>query len=259
MTAPPNLLGSDEPAPFQIVQAQGRSRFVLCCDHAGRRLPRALGDLGVDASELQRHIAWDIGAAGVALQLATTLDACAILQPYSRLAIDCNRPLEAADSIATRSEDTVIPGNQLLSAHEAARRAQAIFHPYHAQLRAELDRRQRAASAPILVSLHSFTPVYQGVTRPWQIGVLYHRDARLGHALLALLQAEQRWTVGDNQPYAVDDEHDYTVPQHGERRGIAHVELEIRQDLIADSAGQAYWAALLARLLPLAAAAIHAA
>jgi len=256
MTAPPSLLGADEPAPYQLVQPHGRSRFVLCCDHAGRRLPRALGDLGVAEAELQRHIAWDIGAAEVSLRLAAALDACAVLQPYSRLAIDCNRPPGSSDSILTRSEDTRIPGNEALTEREAQRRSDAIFQPYHARLRAALDQREHAGTAPILIALHSFTPVYQGVRRPWQIGVLYQRDTRLGHALLALLQAEQQWIIGDNQPYAVDDEHDYTVLHHGERRGLAHVELELRQDLISDAAGQDYWARQLARLLPLAAEAI---
>jgi len=251
-----DLLRADEPAPFQIARPQARSRFVLCCDHAGRRLPRALGDLGVADAELQRHIAWDIGAAEVSLRLAEALDAFAILQPYSRLVIDCNRPLIAEDSIATISEDTEIPANKNLDSEAKAQRAQAIFEPYHAQLQAALDARMKQSPSPILVSMHSFTPIYRGVARPWEIGVLYHRDARLGHALLALLRAENQWPVGDNQPYAVDDEHDYTVPHHGERRGLAHVEIEIRQDLIGNLEGQTQWTGILARLLPVAAAAI---
>ncbi len=256
MTVPPLPLGPDEPAPFELLRASGHSRFVLCCDHAGKLLPRALGTLGLDSNERQRHIAWDIGAAGLARALSALLDAPLILQPYSRLAIDCNRPLAADDSIAVSSEDTPIPGNLGLSAADAQARAAAIFEPYHTQLRQLIDARMGLTPAPLLVSVHSFTPVYRGDRRPWDVGVLYDRDARLANCLLELLRAEQRWQVGDNQPYRVDDEHDYTVKVHAEHRGLGYVELEIRQDLIADAAGQTAWAGHLARLLPRAAAQI---
>jgi len=129
-------------------------------------------------------------------------------------------------------------------------RQKEILEPYHARITNELDRRQEVGRSTILVAMHSFTPVFKGVARPWQIGVLYHRDARFAHALKALLEAEGDLTVGDNEPYAVGDLTDYTIPVHGERRAIPHVEIEIRQDLIADPAGQRAWAARLTRLLP---------
>ncbi|GAA0710049.1 N-formylglutamate amidohydrolase [Dokdonella soli] len=242
----PSLLGADEPSAFTVAHADGRSPFVLICDHAGQRLPRALGDLGVSATELQRHIAWDIGAAGLARELARRLDAFVITQPWSRLVIDCNRPPSAPGSIVTRSEHTDIPGNRNLSAHDAQARVREIFEPYHARVAAELDRRALAKRPTILVSVHSFTPVYAGVARPWHLGVLYHRDARVAQALLALMREDGRWVVGDNEPYTVSDATDYAIPVHGERRGLPHVELEVRQDLISYSAGQAEWAERLA-------------
>jgi len=247
-----SLLASDEPAPFSVAHAEGASPFFLTGDHAGRRLPRRLSDLGLPEAELQRHIAWDIGAAGLARALADRLDAFLILQTYSRLAIDCNRSVDAPTSIVTVSEATPIPGNRGLSPAAAASRAREIFWPYHDRIVAELDRRQDSGRPTVLVAIHSFTPVFKGVARPWQVGVLYNRDARLARPLLDLLRREGDLTVGDNEPYAISDDSDYGIPVHGERRGLPHVELDIRQDLIAEPAGQHAWAERLARLLPAA-------
>jgi len=240
------LLAADEPPAFALEREHGSSPFFLICDHASRRIPRALGDLGVSEAELQRHVAWDIGAAAVAARLAGALDAFAILQNYSRLVIDCNRPLDAPGSIVARSEATDIPGNANIGAVAAAARAREIFLPYHARIAEELDRRAAQRRQTILISVHSFTAVYHAVARPWQIGMLYGRDARVAQRLLALIRAENRWTVGDNEPYAVTATTDYAIPVHCETRGIAHVGLEIRQDLIAHADGQAEWAALIA-------------
>jgi len=236
-----SLLAADEPLPFSIENASGASPFFLTCDHAGRRIPRSLGDLGLDESELQRHIAWDIGAAGVMSQLSRRLDAFAIAQTYSRLVIDCNRPFESPTLIALRSERTDIPGNANLSAAQRQQRIDEVFAPYHARIAVELDARRAAGRPTILVTVHSFTPVYHEVARPWQVGALYHRDTRLAHALLRVIREEGTWTVGDNEPYSVSDASDYAVPVYGEQRGLPHVELEIRQDLIADATGQAEW------------------
>ena len=243
------LLRPDDPAPVQVLHPGGNSDFVLAADHAGRAIPRRLGTLGLPASELERHIAWDIGIAGVTARLSDALDATAILQMYSRLVIDCNRGHGVDSSIPTISESTEIPGNRDLSRAERTARQREIFAPYHGRIRAVLDARQRARRRTVLIAMHSFTPVYQGEARPMQIGVLYNRDSRLAGILLELLRTEDDLIVGDNAPYAVSDATDYTVPTHGERRGIPYAEIEIRQDLIADEAGQAAWAARLARLL----------
>ncbi len=243
------LLARDEPSPVRVLNSEGKSDFVLTADHAGRAIPRRLGTLGLAERELARHIAWDIGIAGVTERLAAALDAPAVMQTYSRLVIDCNRPPDAASSIPTISETTDIAGNRDISGHERAARQREIFAPYHECIRELLNRRAWAGRRSVLIAMHSFTPVYKGEQRPMQAGVLYNRDPRLARILLELLRGEGDLSVGDNAPYAVSDATDYTVPTHGERRGLPHVELEIRQDLIADAAGQAEWAGRLARLL----------
>ena len=244
-----SLLGSDEPPAFQIFREQGRSAYFLTCDHAGNLLPRALVNLGLSPSDLERHIAWDIGAAALARRLADGLDAFLIVQTYSRLAIDCNRPLHAPSSIAQISESTPIPGNQHISTADAEVRRREIFQPYHDRIEVELDARKRLGWPTMFVAVHSFTPEFKGESRSWHAGVLYHRDARLAHIVLALLRAEEGLVVGDNQPYSVSDESDYAIPIYGERRAIPHVEIEIRQDLLADEAGLNDWAQRLVRVL----------
>jgi predicted N-formylglutamate amidohydrolase len=251
------LLDPDEPAPAVLLNEDGHSPFFLTCDHAGNRIPRRLGTLGLSETDRQRHIAWDIGIAGVGRALSGLLDAALILQTYSRLVIDCNRDPAVASSIPELSEATAIPGNVGLDVAARAARVAAIFRPYHARIAAALDRRAAAGRRTVLIALHSFTPVYKGTARPWQVGVLFNRDARFARPLFALLQAEDDLVVGENEPYRVSDLTDYTVPVHGERRSLLHVEIEIRQDLIADPAGQALWARRLARLLPAADAALR--
>jgi predicted N-formylglutamate amidohydrolase len=242
------LLGTEDVPPVREENAAGRSPFLLTCDHYGRLIPRMLGDLGVPADELTRHIAWDIGIAGVAEALADHLDAHLIAQRYSRLVIDCNRPPAAPSSIPLISEATTIPGNEGLERHDAAARRHGIFDPYHRRIEEVIEQRRREGMPTVLVSLHSFTPVYAGVARPWHIGTLYHRDTRLPPLLLELLRAESDLVVGDNEPYAVSDETDYTIPVHGEARGLMNSGIEIRQDLIADQAGERQWAERLARI-----------
>lgn len=243
------LLGPNDPAPVAVFNPRGTSSFLIVCDHAGRHVPARLGDLGVSAADWDRHIAWDIGAAGVCEALCPLLDAACISQAFSRLVIDCNRRPGHPTSIAPRSDGTFIPGNHDLSEQDKAARVAEIFQPYQNAIAAELDRRQAAGLTSVLIAMHSFTPVYGGVARAWHAGMLYNRDPRLAHGLAALLR-EAGYHVGDNEPYQLSDDSDYTVPVHAEQRGIAYVEIEIRQDLIADSVGQAHWAALLAGLLP---------
>src|SRR5216684_5279427 len=241
-------LGSTDVPPVLEYNAAGGSPFLLTCDHYGRLTPQSLGDLGLPASELTRHIAWDIGIAGVAEALSQQLDAHLIAQRYSRLVIDCNRPPHAASSIPRISEATTIPGNEGLLSEEAALRRREIFDPYHRSIDAIIDQRLNDQRPTVLIALHSFTPVYAGIARPWHIGTLYHRDTRLPPLLLKLLREEPDLVVGDNEPYAVSDETDYTIPVHGEARGLMNSGIEIRQDLIAEEAGQRQWAERLARI-----------
>jgi predicted N-formylglutamate amidohydrolase len=249
------LLDPDEPDPVTFDNEAGRSVFFLTCDHAGRAIPRRLARLGLSEPETERHIAWDIGIGAVGRQLSRLLDAAVVLQTYSRLVIDCNRDPNVPSSIPEISEVTEIPGNRDLEEVARAVRVDTIFRPYHDTIAAALDRRVAASRASVLVALHSFTPVFKGVARPWHAAVLYNRDARLARPLFKLLSAEEGLVVGDNEPYAVSDLTDYAVPVHAERRGLPHVEIEIRQDQIAEPAGQAVWAERLARLLPAAYAA----
>jgi len=222
---------------------------VLVADHAGRLLPRSLGSLGLDEPELSSHIAWDIGIAGVTEKLSAALDAAFVSQSYSRLAIDCNRSVGAPDSIVSVSGGIAIPGNQGLTTADAEARARLIHRPYHDHLRNLFDRRQQRAKPTILLAMHSFTPVFVGDARPWHVGVLYGRDSRLAKLVLDLLRSEPGLIVGDNQPYSGGDGNDFTIVEHGERRDLPHIEIEIRQDLIADDAGQVEWSERFARLL----------
>jgi predicted N-formylglutamate amidohydrolase len=247
-----SLLADGDPAPVQWLRRDGRSDIVLVVDHAGRAVPAALGCLGLPDAEFDRHIAWDIGVLGTSQRLAERLDATAIAQRYSRLVIDCNRTPGHVTSIAARSDGTDIVANRDCDQAGRDARRDEIFAPYHAAIASELDRRAAAGQPSVLVAVHSFTPSMSGRDRPWHAGVLYNHDARLGRALLALLEAEGDLVVGDNEPYALSDLDDYTVPVHGERRGLHQVELEIRQDLIATPDGERAWADRLARVLPLA-------
>jgi predicted N-formylglutamate amidohydrolase len=246
------LLAPGEPAPVFTLRPDGTSDILLVCDHAGQAVPRALGGLGIPRDELDRHIGWDIGAQGVTQALSDALDATAILQAYSRLVIDCNRRPGHPTSIAPVSDGTAVPANAPVAPGEQpcwrSAREEEIFQPYHDAIASRLDAMRSAGRRPVVVAVHSFTPVMAGVARPWQAGVLHNRDPALARAVAALLRAEG-FLVGDNEPYALSDDSDYTIPVHAERRGLAYLELEIRQDLIASEAGQQEWGRRMGRIL----------
>jgi len=241
-------LAPDEIDPVLELNADSASPFLFTSDHHGRAIPRMLGDLGLPEAELTRHIAWDIGIAGIAERVATAMNAHLIAQRYSRLVIDCNRPPEAVSSIPLISEATTIPGNDGLTHESKARRRELFFDPYHQRIDAVIDHRVKAGQPTVLVSLHSFTPVYAGIKRPWHIGTLYQHDRKLSPLLLQHLRAEGDLVVGDNEPYAVSDTTDYTIPVHGEKRGLMNTGIEIRQDLITEESGQIEWAQRLVRI-----------
>lgn len=234
---------------FRVYGRDGGGPFVLVSDHAGQAIPPSLGDLGLSDDERARHIGWDIGIDGVGRRLADALPAVLVEQVYSRLVIDCNRAPGHPTSIVVQSDGTPVPRNQNLDAADVAWREQTILHPYHNRIAQELDARLAHGRSVVVVALHSFTPVMHNVARPWHVGLLHNHDPRLAHIMIELLQAEGL-VVGDNEPYALTDTSDYTVPLHGEQRALPHIEIEIRQDLITHPAGQAEWAARLARLLP---------
>jgi predicted N-formylglutamate amidohydrolase len=249
------LLTENDPAPVRTLRETGTSDLFLTADHAGRVIPEKLGDLGVSQAELQRHIAWDIGIAGVTERLSELLDATAVLQTYSRLVIDCNRNPDWPTAMPEISEHTAIPGNQGLSPQARAARIAAIFEPYHARIAGLLD--GRANRRTILVAMHSFTPSFKGESRAMQVGILHDKDPVLAGIMLDLLRQEGDLVLGDNEPYALKDDSDYSVPTHGTQRGLHHLEVEIRQDLIADPSGQQAWAKRFARLLTAASAALQ--
>ena len=240
------LLAEDEPHPAYLRVGSPDCPFVLVADHAGNAIPRALDDLGLGEGDRTRHIAWDIGIAGVADALAERLGAPLVRQRYSRLAIDCNRDPARTDAVPEISDGSAIPGNAALDNDQRAARIAAIHAPYHAAIAAALTGQSQP---PIMVALHSFTPVMAGFARPWHAGVLHDRgDTRFSDAVLAGLRARVDAPVGDNEPYAMDGI-DFTVPYHCYATGRPYAEIEIRQDLIADAAAQERWAGLLADVL----------
>lgn len=236
------------PDAVEVMNPDGPSDVLLLCEHASNHIPAAYDGLGVSLHDLRRHIAWDIGAAGVTRHLAARLGATAFLAGYSRLLIDLNRPLQAQSSIVQRSEDTDIPGNANLDDTERTRRIEGIFLPFHDQVSAHLDRRCRQDRPTRLVSVHSFTPVYHGVPRPWHAGVLFDRAKAFGQATVEKLSAPDR-LVAANVPYVSSRDEDYAVPVHGDDRGIPAILIEIRNDLIGDEKGQVAWADRLAEIL----------
>jgi predicted N-formylglutamate amidohydrolase len=243
------ILQDDEPHPLEVINAQGRSDFFLICEHAGRLIPRLYGDMGLSDIDRERHIAWDIGARQVGLELAALLDAPLFTQRYSRLVCDCNRRPDVTDFAPARSEDTDIPANIGIDDTERAARAAEIFWPFHDAVNAALDARAAAGKRTLLVTIHSFTPVFRGVSRPWEVGVLYNRDRAFSRRIADWLKENTEFCVGVNQPYSVGDESDYAIPVHGEKRGLPCVEFEIRHDLIRTPENARRWAELLAKAI----------
>jgi predicted N-formylglutamate amidohydrolase len=255
-TSDARFLRADDPDPVECINMAGTSAFFLTCEHAGRHIPAVLGDLGIAPDEMDRHIAYDVGAEGLSRELSSRLDAPLVLQRYSRLVIDCNRPFEAPDCIVLRSDGTDIPVNVDLDDRERRRRYVEIHQPLHETISNALDRRLAAERPTLLVSVHSFTPVMRstGAIRGFELGLLYNRDVRLAEALIEAFGPGNRDVSAKlNEPYIVDDFSDYTVPVHGEKRNIPHVLLEVRNDLINDARGQGEWADRLAGSLQKAA------
>lgn len=237
------LLSPDEPPAVEQVNVEGGGSAVLLCDHASNRVPHRLDNLGLDARRLADHIGWDPGAAEVARCLSAQLDAPLVLSGYSRLVIDCNRPLASPGSIAEQSAGLSIPGNRGLTIEDRKARMDALFRPYHRTIDRLLDGRTQRPT--LLLSIHSFTPVLNGRLRPWSIGVSYGRDQRLAMLLLGALARSGDLTIGNNEPYPIETDIDYTLPRHGEGRGLPSVMIEIRQDGLRTGADAGAWATRL--------------
>jgi len=245
---PRTLLDPNDPSPVTVLNAGAASPFFLVGDHAGRATPASLDDMGLTPEMFDRHIAWDIGVAGLGERLSRRLNATFVRQTYSRLVIDCNRRPGAVDSIPTVSDGVAIPANENLSDGERAQRRAEIFQPYHDRIASLLEVRRQSGQPTLFVALHSFTPVLQGFQRPWRYGVLHRGDSALSRHVLAALIREMGDEAGDNQPYAMDLS-DATVTLHADPRGLDYLELEVRQDLLSGEAGQDVAATLIARLL----------
>lgn len=243
------LIGPDDPPPYTIYNDAGKAPLLLVADHASRSIPAAMQQLGLDNTALDRHIAWDIGSADVARTLADLLDAPLILSGYSRLIIDPNRQLDDPTAIPVISDGVVIPGNQSLDEKQKAQRVASFFQPYHAAISERLDRFAATGITPALLSIHSCTPVYGNMERPWHIGVMWDKDDRIAVPMLARLTQMEGLCVGDNQPYSGRHPHDFTIDFHAENRGIAHVGIEVRQDLIGTPDQARQWAQVLATAL----------
>jgi predicted N-formylglutamate amidohydrolase len=254
----PSILSADDPNPTEVVNASGKSAFVLTCEHAGRAIPSRLGDLGIDAAKFERHITYDMGAEGLSRRMVALLDALLILQRYSRLVVDCNRPFAARDCFPEISDGTVIPANQHLSEHEWKSRYEEIHQPFHRSIGELLDRREQEQKPAMLLPIHSFTPRSNGKDWLCLVGALFNKDRTLADLFLrAFAAANPGIRVAENEPYRVDNMSDYTIPIHGEARGIPHLLLEIRNDQIGQAGNQARWARLLTDVLTAAAAMIH--
>ncbi|PKP85465.1 MAG: N-formylglutamate amidohydrolase [Alphaproteobacteria bacterium HGW-Alphaproteobacteria-2] len=241
-----DLLTEADGPPVAVTHPDASGSALVVCEHAAHRLPARLGDLGLPPDLRSAHIAWDPGALGVAEGLAAALDAPLVAARFSRLAYDCNRPPEAPDAIAARSEVFDIPGNAGLNDAERAARAATFYHPFRATLSGLIGRRLAAGRAVALVTVHSFTPVFMGQPRTVEIGVLHDADNRLADRLLARLAAAGRWQVARNAPYGPEDGVTHTLRDQALPRGLLNVMLEIRNDLIATPAAQAEMAAALA-------------
>jgi predicted N-formylglutamate amidohydrolase len=239
------LIGPHDPPPYSTFNGDGAAQVLFVCDHSGRAFPEHLQQLGLADWVLEKHVAWDIGSGDVARRLATRFDAPLISANYSRLVIDTNRPPDAPTLCTPLSEGIAIPGNiDLDDTARAARRA-SFFDPYHAAVDARLESMQANGTVPALIAIHSCTPVFDRVVRPWHIGVLWDKDPRIAVPLLERLDAVDDVCVGDNEPYSGRHPHDYTMDHHGEAGRIPHVSIEVRQDLIDSAEGAERWAGVL--------------
>lgn len=237
-----SLLSNTDPKPVEIVNGHSDHPLLLVCEHAGQGIPARLGNLGINRIALDGHIGWDIGAEAVTQVMAQALGAPAVIQRYSRLVIDCNRPHDAADAIPRVSDGVEIPGNLNLDAAARATRVEEIFTPFHSEVASLYEKSARR----IVLSIHSFTPSMDGADRPWEIGFLFRKDTETSaHLGRFINEASPELTIGMNEPYQIDDASDWFVPHHGEARGIPHSLIEIRNDQIRTAEGQAQWADIL--------------
>jgi len=243
------LLGHEDPPPYTVFNEGGSAAVLFVCDHGGRAFPKILERLGLDDWVLERHVVWDIGSGDVARCLAEEFDAPLIANNYSRLVVDTNRYPDDPTLCSPLSDGIAIPGNIGLPESDRADRMAAIYHPYHEAIENRLNSFRNQGVVPAIIAIHSCTPVFDQVVRPWQFGILWDKDPRIAVPLLERLGVMDGIFVGDNEPYSGRDPHDYTMDHHGEAARIPHVSIEVRQDLIDTREGAKKWAGILATAL----------
>ncbi|MDH3631863.1 MAG: N-formylglutamate amidohydrolase [Gammaproteobacteria bacterium] len=240
------MIGPGDPPPYSIINEKGRGQVLLVGDHVSPVIPRALGNLGLDETLLEQHIAYDIGTRKLVHHLSQHLDAPAVLAGYSRLVVDLNRSLEDASVMPEVSDDTPIPGNQNMSLEHRNQRIHNFYTPYRKAVDMMLHGFREKEVVPAFISIHSFTPQMAGFVRPWHAGILWDKDPRIPVPLMANLRAHaDGFNIGDNEPYSGKHPADYTIDHHAEASGIPHVSIEIRQDLVNTEAGAERWATIL--------------
>ncbi len=242
------FLAADEPSPCTVLNGEAQLPILLVCDHASRRLPASLGDLGLDPPARRCHLAVDIGAGELTRQLAASLSVTAVLCEYSRLVVDCNRQLLDPGAFLEYGDGVIIPGNRNLRPVQKALRSDSVYWPYHKAIEAEIKRLRALGTPPAVLAVHSFTPVLNGVSRPWHVGILWDTDKRLSDVFQKQLAAAG-FLVGNNEPYSGKAPQDFTIDYHAEANGLPHVGIEIRQDLIDDEAGVAGIAEVLVGII----------
>lgn len=243
------LIGAGDPAPYSVYNQSGAARVLIVCDHASPAIPKAMNQLGLADWVLERHVAFDIGAASVARTLAQRLDAPAVLSGYSRLIVDPNRPLDDTTAFIQVNDGIAIPGNLQLSEDEKQLRIQSFFEPYHSAIAERLDAFRTRGITPAMVAIHSCTPVFDQVVRRWHVGVMWDKDHRVAVPLIRELNKVDGVCVGENEPYSGKDPHDYTLDHHAEAAGLPYVGIEVRQDLVNTDDGARRWAGVLADAL----------
>jgi predicted N-formylglutamate amidohydrolase len=247
------LLGPDDPVPYTVIEPIIETGpawpALLVCDHASNRVPSGLNGLGVAPADLETHLGLDIGAGNLTRYLSETLNLPAVMSAYSRLVVDCNRRLDDPSAFTPGDGTSPVPGNRDLGQADRQTRADAIYWPYHHAVRDRLAALESLAKAPALIAIHSFTPVLNGDTRRWHMGILWDSDPRIPEPLIKALRALPDIEVGDNEPYSGRDPHDFTIDHHGEAEGLPHVSIEIRQDLVETPEGVRRWGDLLAAAL----------
>lgn len=245
---PNKLLSASEPRPYRLMNHLSEAPILLNCEHASRLFPASLGDMGLDPFARRCHLAVDIGAGALTEALAESLGVTAILANYSRLIIDCNRELMDPTAFLEYGDGIVVPGNRNLHQKEKDERAEAIYWPYHKAVEEQIARLKSIGPPPVFIAIHSFTPVLNGEARPWQMGVLWDKDEEMRSIFLEVLR-DAGYFVGDNEPYSGKAPMDFTIDHHAEARGLRHIGIEIRQDMVDSKEGVAEVAAVMHKLI----------